>query len=121
MVAPVNQSSSINKQGWTPPETQLSKLAFPIADKVDQVLIPVLANLVSEYAVETDWYTSLKSIDRLPPLIPPLPVNIRDILQSPCPPAICSKKKPDGDPYTLGEMCTLTLVPEELGTINEFE
>src|SRR5689334_17732883 len=123
MVTPVNQSSSINKQGWITPETQLSQLVFPIAQKVDEAsrLIPDLADLVAQYTVESDWYTSLRSIDRLPALIPPLPADILTILQSPCPPEICSKMKPEGAPYTLGEMCTLTLVPEELGTINEFE
>lgn len=114
------------KAHWITPNEQLRQLAFPEVERRTEVsrLIPDLTDIVASYVLDpklTTWCTSLKLIKRLPKKIPPLPRDIHQILNSPCPRKICSKKKPDGTFYTVGEKCTLTLVPEELGTINAFE
>lgn len=115
-----------SKASWITPEEQLRRLAYPLTEKVDKLagLIPDLADIAAQYALDPDlilWYFSLKKIDKLPKKIPPLPSNIHSILNMACPERICSSKKPDGSFYTLGEKCTLTLIPEELGTIKIFE
>jgi hypothetical protein len=117
------------KAHWITPEEQLELLdqAKPfIIEKIRaaSTLVKDLANLVAEYAEEsrlTSWYNGLKTIKKLPPKIPPLPEHIRKILNNRCPKQICDKMKSDGSFYTIGEKCTLTLVPEELENINKFQ
>lgn len=116
--------ASSSKANWITPKESLKQLRSPLIKKIDEIskLIPDVAALVAQYDQRhTEWYTALKLIGRLPKKIPPLPPNIHKILNKPCPKEICNTKKPDGTFYTVGEKCTLMLVPEELGTLNEFE
>jgi hypothetical protein len=48
------------------------------------------------------------------------PDHILEFLNGPCPEEICEKTKWDETSYKVREKCTLMLVPEELGTTNEF-
>lgn len=114
------------KASWITPEEQLKQLVSPLANRVDEIsgLIPDCANIVAQYAIDpklTEWYTGLKRIGRLPKKLPPLPHHIHQILNSKCPGQICDKMKSDGTFYTVGEKCTLMLIPEELENINQFE
>lgn len=67
---------------------------------------------------ETNWYTALKSIGALPTRIPPLPVDIHEILEGLCP-IYKDQTKPDGTPYKIKDTHILYLIPA--GTVNELE
>jgi hypothetical protein len=114
------------KAHWITPEKQLELLQKPLVEKITAALglARDVANIVAGYAADprlTSWHTGLKLIEKLPEKIPPLPGHISQILNNKCPEEICDKKKSDGSFYTLGEKCTLTLVPEELESINKFQ
>ena len=114
---------------WITPEEQLVQLGQLKPSIVKEIvgatsLIKDVSEIVAEYAAEsrlTNWYTALKLIGKLPKKIPPLPRQIHKVLNSKCPKIICDKLKSDGTFYTVGEKCTLTLIPEELENINQFE
>lgn len=111
---------------WIHPGIQLKKLASPWARNISSVrqMIPDLSEIASLYALDgklIEWYTGLEKIGQLPEKIPPLPENIEDILNAPCPRFICSQKKENGTFYTVGEKCSLTLIPQALKTIQVFE
>lgn len=121
-------AASVNTQkaDWITPKEQLKRLATPIFEEVDKIarLIPEMIDIAAEYAMDIrlcSWYIGLERIKKLPDKIPPLPRHIHQIFNAKCPKQICDERKPDGTFYTIGEKCTLTLVPEELGTLNEFE
>jgi hypothetical protein len=100
-----------------------------LSDKESEKQIPSLKDLAVEQLLNpnplpshlTTWYKALKRIDKLPEKVPPLPGHILEILNKPCPKKICSTMKSEGTPFTVGEKCTLILIPQELGNPDEFE
>ena len=118
-------SQVLPQNDWIHPEEQLRRLNFPIANAVNDAskLIPEIANIIAEYADEsnvTHWDTALKCLNMRPKKVPPLPWYIHYILNEKCPEEI-AQRKADGTFCKIGEKCSLILVPEELGTINRFE
>ncbi len=117
-------------RGWITPQEQLNRLnsynRAPIRNELLQntPLLPELADLVASYVkplipMATHWHTSLTRLNALPPLIPSLPRNIIQILESKCP-TKGNEKKEDGSPYTVADTHTLTLIPQELTTFVHF-
>ena len=113
---------------WITPQKQLEELVqseTALIKTLTNVLIIDVAKIISTYTFQpnsqlTAWHESLEKIGKLPPFIPPLTIDILQILESPCSEGICAQKKPDGTSYTLGEKCILLLLPEELGSNGEF-
>jgi hypothetical protein len=117
------------EDNWTTPDAEVIRLSaskvIAITQNILSALGPVLSpsnhKLIAEYSLDLPmWYTSLKSIQRLPELIPPVSDHMLANMAEPCPTELCSQKKPDGTFYTVGEKCILLLVSQELGTIEEF-
>lgn len=114
------------EDGWITADEQMERLLSPLVQKINDArkLPLVLGKIVALYAIDPnliDWRTGLEGICCLPKLLLPLPLNIHEILNRICPTQICNSSKPDGTFYTLGERCTLSLVPRELGTICAFK
>jgi hypothetical protein len=113
---------------WITPEEQLKRLpsTIAIAEEVSRVssLIPALAKIVAEYTWDdealTNWYAALKRLDTLPKKIPPLPLDIHQIMYSKCP-IYGDQKKEDGTPYLVKDTHFLSLVPRAFGSINHLE
>lgn len=107
----------------------LQRSHLPLENSGPQKRIATLMQLGVESILEpsplppclTTWYKALKPIKKLPEKIPPLPPHIHDILNKECPRLICSAMKEDNTFPPLVEHGTLTLVPKELQSINEFE
>lgn len=123
----LGQGGLIYEPKQVTPEAQLEEFAREISAEVDKAsqLVPVLASLIAVYALEprfTNWYTTLRSVGSLPKRLPFLSfdkLRLRQMFDAPAPKGICNKKKGDGTLFTIGETCTLMLVPQELGTICE--
>jgi hypothetical protein len=77
-------------QKFTSPQEQLNKLYLPVARAISDAscLIPELANLVAQYELDgsaTNWYTAISLLKMPIQLVPSLPANLREILESECP------------------------------------
>jgi hypothetical protein len=82
--------------------------------------IAKIANIVAQYAFEAPWYTSLEKMGLTSQLVPRLPADLIDFLNLRCPEELSCQLNPDGTQPTIGEACTLMVVLEELGTMNQF-
>jgi len=102
---------------WITPEQQLKQFYAPVASCVSAAtgLNLDVANLVAEY-IEVDpalkrWYEVIAKLQIFPQKIPPLPMNIGEILESRCP---CTDQlKPDGTFYKVKETHAFTLNLQE--------
>jgi hypothetical protein len=132
--------TSVPEDQWITPKQQLDRLHTPLVVRAGRLanavvkkrngekglgrtvgayerLIPDLAKIVADYGGDdsdpklTNWHTALSRPNALPARIPPLPRHIHQILDSKCP--IHKGKK-------VGETHFLMLIPQELGTLNQF-
>jgi hypothetical protein len=128
MAAPVSSSSvqaSNYKQDWITPGAQLKRLWMPVAKEIASlnILCPDIENMVAQSALDesvTNWYTALSRLRVRPDKIPPLPNHIGQTLDSNCP-IYREQRKLDGTRYKVKDTHVLVLVPEEFGTVNQFE
>jgi hypothetical protein len=98
---------------WITPKEQFTRLELPIAKEVSREtpLILDIAKIVALYTGDeldtgdkpaTHWYTALERLGLLSSSmkIPPLPLDIHQILDSECP-IYAGQVKPDGTPYKI--------------------
>lgn len=106
---------------WITPEAQLGMLRAASQFEVSRV-----PNLAKDFvALLTNWHTALTRLAKacprvFPKTIPPLPLNILQILDSPCP-IYGDQVKSDGSIYKIRDTHVLSLVLQEFGTLNDFE
>jgi len=114
------------ENAWITPQQQLNCLTSDLSQTIEALqFIPfAVANIIALYASDPNlvsWYTSLECLKALPKgKIPRLPGNIDQILNAKCP-FFGHRVKPDGSYYKVTDTHVLTLIPEELGTLNLFE
>ncbi|OGN56859.1 MAG: hypothetical protein A3D96_07400 [Chlamydiae bacterium RIFCSPHIGHO2_12_FULL_44_59] len=119
----MNENRDEPQKTFDVPEKVMIECLIPSVLERSNQKIPSLRDLAAEHLLSpplTTWYKALKVIKKLPDKIPPLPRDIHNILNSQCPEQICSTVKPDGTVYTVGDKCTLMLIPESLQNINQF-
>jgi hypothetical protein len=102
--------SVTHRPGWTTSDEQLRILqSSPYEETLKQQFPEALAEIISSYVQEDlgpnvdNWYKALRKIHALPQSIPPLPPNIREILEAACPIY--------GAPQRLKDTHTLWLIP----------
>jgi hypothetical protein len=100
------------RAGWIPLEEQLRRLNVPALPRDFGAAI-------------THWYTALLRLAEihpaiLPQTIPPLPLDILQILNSKCP-IYGDLPKRDGTFHTIGDTHVLSLCSQEFGSINTLE
>lgn len=102
--SPVSQP--IPTDNWLAPAEERQRVYGLVATQVETVLLRDLALIVSEYLnpVPGYWYHALEKINALPESIPPLPDNMRAVLEG-----------PQGTDYTV------MLIPEEFGNLEQLE
>lgn len=119
----VHPSSDLRE--WITPQQQFARLCLPLANEVTKVkeLIPDIANIVAQYAVDesvTNWYKALSLLKALPEKIPPLPRNIHQIMNEKCP-IYGDRVQTDGTYPKIKDTHFLALIPQEFGTLNNLE
>ncbi len=118
MAAIANPVSGTNQVQLITPQDQLRQLNAPVIAEISPLLLPPLANLVSQYSEETShWYTALSLMQKafperriLPERISPLPDQMVHILHS---------KSAVNEDQQVKDDQMLPLIPEELGNIRQ--
>lgn len=86
---PEDPLPSIPKESWITPTEQLSRISAPILQTLSQFFPKDVACLVLHYGqphpIFTEWHEALVSLKILPDKIPPLPEDIHDLVERPCP------------------------------------
>ncbi len=106
-----------NPAQWITPQVQLNRLNAPVIAEVSPLLLPPLANLVSQYSEDHPWHTALSRMQQalperriLPERISPLPNHMVHILNS---------KSAVNEGQQVKDDHIFPLIPQELGTIRQ--
>jgi len=104
---------------WITPKEQLDRCLRSVVSRIQNAVAWPLecSRVVAEYVDDPAIYSlrAFEQLEALPPLIPPLPENIHDILDQDCPILPWYK-----GPLKVGTTHLLVLVPQEFRSLNYF-